>query len=139
MKVKDIMHNLEKVPYSLNVAGASVIMDLKNVGELLVEKNGELAGILTESDILKKVVARCKDPTTTTAGDVLTTPVLMIDENKDIEDAAAMMLTNGIRRIVVQRHGKPVGIVTTRIISNNIKYLINKKLQQALAEKEKKK
>ena len=134
MNVKEIMHNIEKVPHNMNIASASVIMDLKNIGEVVVEKNGEFLGILTETDILKKVVARCKEPSKTKAEDVLTSPVMMVGEDQPIEDAAALMLTNNVRRLIVHKDNKPTGIITTRIISNNIKYLLNKKLEQCLKD-----
>jgi predicted transcriptional regulator len=135
MDVKKIMHNIESIPHNMNVASASVIMDIKNVGELVVEKNGEFQGILTETDILRKVVARCKDPSTTKAHEVLTSNVMMVHEDQTIEDAAALMLNNNVRRLIVHKDNLPIGLITTRIISNNIKLLLNKKLQECLQEK----
>lgn len=128
------MHTLEIIPCNMNIASAAVIMDLKNVGELLVDKDDQILGILTESDIIRKVVARCKDPSTTKTSDVMTAPLATIDEEKTIEEATSIMLHNNVKQLVVTQNNIPVGLITTRIISNNMKIVMKKFEQQTLAK-----
>ena len=117
------MHSITTVPHEMNAASASVVMDLKNVGAVLVEREKEVVGILTERDILRKVVARCQDPANTKVGDIMNSPVIMIDEKEDVEKASAVMRDKNIRRLVVTNDGKITGILTTRSISNNLKFV----------------
>lgn len=129
------MHTLETVPYNMNIASAAVVMDLKNVGELLIEKGEKIVGILTESDIIRKVVARCKDPSTTKTNEIMAAPLLTIDEEKNVEEASTAMLHNNIQRLIVTKNNVPVGLITTRIISNNMKLVMKKFEQQTSAKK----
>lgn len=131
MKIRNVMHSHTSVPVRMNVASASVTMDLKNIGSVLVEDDdGEILGIVTERDILRKVVARCKDPATTRVIDIMSSPVVMIDEHEHIESASTIMRDNNIRRLAVTSSGKISGMITTRSVANNLKFTIAKKLAE---------
>ena len=58
MKVKEIMHSVTKVPPYSTISQAARIMDEKIIGSVLVEENKKVVGIMTERDILRKIVAK---------------------------------------------------------------------------------
>ena len=124
MKVKDIMHHVDKVESITKVSQAARIMDQKLIGSILVEERGNVIGILTERDILRKVVAKGKDPNTLTAREIMNSPLITIDLNEDIVEASRIMDEKRIRRIIVTEKGRIVGKVTANSISRSLKYLI---------------
>jgi len=83
-----------------------------NIGSIIVTKNGNNAGIVTERDICYKVVANRLDPTKTLAQDIMSTNLVTIPSNKTITDAAKLMVNKGIRRLAVFEDEKIKGILT---------------------------
>lgn len=99
------------------------------VGSLLVVENDKLIGIVTELDILWKVVAGDLDPNTTLARDIMTKKVVAIRSNKTLEDATHIMVERKIKKLPVLEGKKLVGIITaTDLIS------VQPKLIEALAK-----
>ena len=130
MKVKDIMTSIKKTSSETRVAAAAKIMDEKNIGSLLVEVNGKIEGIVTERDLLKKVVAKCKDPCNTTVGFIMNVPLITIDPDKTLEEANQIMTEKKIRRLPVEEDGKIIGMITIRDISDNLKYSLGKSIRE---------
>ena len=127
MKVKEIMHAVDRVDSNATVAEAARAMDKKTVGSVLVEQNGRVIGIMTERDLLRKVVAKGKNPDNLKVKDIMNSPVLTIDANKDIAEASDMMDKERIRRLIVTENGRIVGKVTANSISRNLKFYIARK------------
>ncbi|MDV3244531.1 MAG: CBS domain-containing protein [Nitrososphaerales archaeon] len=97
------------------VAGA---MQRAGAGEAVVFQNSEPIGIITERDILFKVVAAGKDPSRTQASEVMSSPVESVEEKAKVADAIAKMSRLGVRRLIVTRGKTVVGMVTQkRIVS----------------------
>ena len=84
------------------------------VGALLVEWNGEIVGIVTEWDIIEKVVAHGKDFATTTVKDVMTSPTNSIQVTNSLQNTLEIMKALGVRHLVVREAEKVIGIVTLR-------------------------
>ncbi|MDV3293259.1 MAG: CBS domain-containing protein [Nitrososphaerales archaeon] len=99
-----------------SVVEAAKLMVEKKRGSILVSKDGEVVGILTERDILRKVVAKSLDPSSTKAKDVMTSPPVTIEQSKPLREAIDLMNRLGIRRMLVTDKGKIVGIFTLRDI-----------------------
>lgn len=91
-------------------------MQKAGAGEAVVFRNSEPIGIVTERDILFKVVAIGKDPSKTRASDVMSSPVESIEESLKVGDAIAKMSRLGVRRLVVMRGRVAVGMVTQKQI-----------------------
>lgn len=113
MKVGEVMHRGvitaradEPLPA---VAGR---MGEKRVGCVVVLQRGKVAGILTERDILRKVVAPNKTPARMRVKDVMTSPVTTVESETDLDEATALMSEKRIRRLPVVDRGKLVGILT---------------------------
>jgi len=72
-----------------------------------------IVGIITESDIIRKIVATGLDPVNVKLEEVMTKNVKTIDSSKDIEEACQMMTENKIKRLPVIENKRLVGIITT--------------------------
>ncbi len=83
------------------------------VGSAVVIENGRPIGIVTEKDLISKIVARDKIPSRVLIKDVMTSPVITIKPNTSLREAADIMIKKGIRRLpVVDDSGELVGIIT---------------------------
>ncbi|QKW11335.1 CBS domain-containing protein [Verrucosispora sp. NA02020] len=92
---------------------AARVMRDADIGDVVVTDGAELAGILTDRDIVVRAVAENASATTTTIGAILTREVVMIEQFCTAAKAAALMRERGIRRILVCDHErKLVGIVS---------------------------
>ena len=86
-----------------NVSEATRIMKEKGISSVLVisKRGAEPTGIVTERDILYKVVAENKEPFKTTLKEIMSSPILTINEDASVKDAVSLMRSKGIRRLVV--------------------------------------
>jgi len=88
------------------------------VGSIVVVEGGEPKGIVTEKDILGKVVAKNKTPSEVKLHEIMSSPVITILPTTSIREATKIMIKRGIRRLPVIDDGKLVGIVTDTDILN---------------------
>jgi CBS domain-containing protein len=92
-------------------------MDMKDLGAVIVQnKAGKSIGIITERDIVKRVVAKNLKPDTVKAKEIMTTPLVMIEPEASISDAARRMNRLDIRRLGVIYKGNLVGIISSKDI-----------------------
>jgi CBS domain-containing protein len=101
------------VEATVSVNEAMNLMAQKNIGSILVTKDRELIGILTERDVLKKC---CPDNQCSImkAGDIMSSPLITIDGDAAIGEAADLMAEKGVRRLLVTLDGRIQGIITER-------------------------
>lgn len=101
------------VPPTASVLEAAQLMNERSMGSVLVvDAGGHLAGIFTERDILRRVVAAGRDPSATPVSEVLTTAVVTCLPGTPVDECEAMMTTKRIRHLpVVDEHGLH-GVVT---------------------------
>jgi signal-transduction protein with cAMP-binding, CBS, and nucleotidyltransferase domain len=102
------------VDRAISVRHAAKIMKDTSIGSVLVEWNKVVIGIVTDTDICRRVVGMGLDPDLTAVERIMTAPVIKIDENKTIRDANAMMAREHIRHLGVTRDGKLVGMISVR-------------------------
>ena len=115
--VKEAMKmNPVTVTPSETVKHAASLMKTHNIGNCIVIKEKPI-GIITESDIVRKVVSEGKHPEQTEIKDVMTTPLLIIDPYIDIEEAAKTMAKCNIRRLPVIEDDTLIGIITEKDIN----------------------
>ncbi len=98
------------------VAAAAKVMRDASATEAFVLSGGVPVGIVTERDILYKVVAAGSNPSTETVKDAMSTPVLTIEATAKVGDAIAKMSKLGVRRLGVTEGGKVVGMVTQKAV-----------------------
>ena len=92
-------------------------MDKNNLGAVIVQnKVGKPIGIITERDIVKRVVAKNLKPDTIEAKEIMTTPLVTIEPEASITDAARRMTRLDIRRLGVIYKGNLVGIISSKDI-----------------------
>ncbi len=111
--VMEVMsRNLVTVQPKETVDMASKLMKDREIGSLIVVKGGKPVGIVTEKDIVAKVVAEDAKPSAVTVKQIMSSPVKTIHPHESIEDAARLMAKNRIRRLVVLEKDGLLGIVT---------------------------
>lgn len=116
--VKEAMKtNLAMVTPSTTVLETAKIMKKRKVGNVIIVEKDQPIGILTESDILKKVVAEGKKPKDVIVKDVMTTPIVVIDPYVTLETAMETMGKCNVRRLPVTENNKLIGIITQKDIS----------------------
>jgi CBS domain-containing protein len=88
-------------------------MNERGIGGLLVVEAGQLVGIFTERDILRRVVALNRDPVTTLVKTVMTSPVITCLPETSVEECGAIMTVRRIRHLPVADARGLIGIVTS--------------------------
>jgi CBS domain-containing protein len=97
-----------------SVADAARTMSQNHVGAVLVVEGGAMQGILSERDIVGRVVALGKDPSKTLVSEVATADVVAVDVGTHVRKCAEMQFALGVRHLPVTENGKPVGILSSR-------------------------
>ncbi len=135
MRVADVMsRHVEFVEADAPVREAAELMGELDVGGLPVGAPERLEGVLTDRDILYRVVARGLDCSAVRVRDVLTTPVLSCQPEDDLRDAMDLMAAHHVRRLPVRdAAGRVVGWVTLADVSRRL-LLDSGALQSALRE-----
>ena len=104
-----------------SVAQAARTMQKAGATEAIVVSESVPRGIITERDILYKVVAAGSNPSVVKVKDVMSTPVQTIEEEARVGEAIAKMSKLGIRRLGVTRKGKIVGMITQKaMVTGNV-------------------
>jgi len=102
------------------VHDAAKLMRDKQVGSVIVaEAGGDPIGILTEWDLLTRVLAAGRDVPRTRVREVMSSPLVKINSDADIQDALRIMINRGMRRLAVMEDGVFIGTLTqSQIIGN---------------------
>ena len=108
-----------------SVLDATKEMKSERVGSIIITENGKAIGILTESDILRKIVAEEKDASKISVEEVMSSPPITISPDARIEEAIRIMGRENIRRLPVVENGKLVGMITERDIMQASPMLID--------------
>ena len=115
MKVKDIMNKAIVVDFDMPLKAAAKIMSQKNIGSLIVIKNKEIAGIITEKDITKNASNLDKK-----VSGVMSRNIITIEQDEDIDNAAILMTKNKVKHLPVMKDEELVGIISaTDLIENS--------------------
>ena len=110
--IKDAMTTKPvSLPASSTVADAAQQMRDLDIGDVLIEEGGRLAGIVTDRDLVVRAIAEGRAPTTT-LGDIVSSEVVCITPTDTADDAIRIMREHALRRVPVIENGKPVGIVS---------------------------
>jgi len=113
--VKSIMSKeIEKVNIDDSVKDVAKTMATKKIGSVLVEQNGNLIGIITETDIVRKVVGQDMSLQDTIASKIMNSPILTVDAEASILDANDTMDKHNIRHLAVSEEGAIVGVISVR-------------------------
>ena len=87
-------------------------MNKYDIGSIIVVQGDRPVGIITERDVLRRMVEPSLTPESLAARQVMTTPLVVVDENASIEEAAKLMAKKKVKKLPVMNKGNLVGIVT---------------------------
>ena len=120
LSVRNIIRPIVSLDRNSNtMEGANKMME-ENIGSIVVSDSGNYVGIVTERDLVKKVIALGKDPNRTTLGEIMTSPLVTIEADRGLGEATSLMLQRGIRRLVAVDKGKILGIFTQRDLQQKV-------------------
>jgi CBS domain-containing protein len=112
---QSISDAMTKTPASLpatsTVADAAQQMRELDIGDVLIEEDGRLVGIVTDRDLVVRALAEGRDATSMLR-DILSAELVCITPSDTPEDAIRLMRERALRRVPVVENGKPVGILS---------------------------
>jgi len=113
-RVSEIMTEapIDTIEQGLSIQQAANIMKERKRGSLVVTDNKKAVGIITERDIVRRVVAEGRDIDATKVKNIMSTPLISISSDATVEAAAKVMYENSIRRLPVIDDEYIVGIIT---------------------------
>ena len=119
-KVKDIMtKDVVSIGVDKNVFDAADLMSSNQLGCLVVADDKKPVGIVTERDIVRRVVAK-RLPLNTKIAEVMSESLITVDPDASLKAAARLMSNNKIRRLPVSKENKLVGIVVAADFVRNL-------------------
>ena len=124
--VEDIMTPmpLQVINLSDDVYAASKLMKEKQISSIIViDEEKHPIGIITERDIVRRVVCNKKIASNTSVESIMSKPLVTVESKANIDEAVAIMTKNKIRRLPIVKDGHLYGLITT---TNLIKYMFQK-------------
>ncbi|MGB1878156.1 MAG: cyclic nucleotide-binding/CBS domain-containing protein [Nitrosopumilus sp.] len=127
-KVRDIMQkNVITIEKTKKAQDAAIILKDKEISFLVVVNDSKPIGIVSERDIVRKIVADNKESQSTPLETIMSNNFKWVEPNASIESAVQKMLNNNIRRLVVLEDGELAGVITQTDLTEFLrsKILIN--------------
>jgi CBS domain-containing protein len=111
--LRDVMtKNPVQMESSATVEVVARMMRDRDIGDVLVMENRSLCGIVTDRDIVVRVIAEGKDPKTMRIADICSKNVESLPPDAPIKEAVDVMMKRAVRRLPVVEGDRPVGIVS---------------------------
>jgi len=105
-------HDVLQIEADASVFEAVKRMVEANVGSLLVTERGEITGIVTERDYLRRVTVEGRTDKETSVGEIMSSPLVVVTPQTSIDECMALMTDRRIRHLPVTDRGGVVGIVS---------------------------
>ena len=102
-----------------SVTDAAKAMTQAGRGFLIVLRNDQIAGIVTRDDLVSKIMAEEKDPTKVTVAQIMSSPVITVDPDQNLTEAAEIMHKNNVRRLPVAKDEILYGIITAMDVAQH--------------------
>jgi CBS domain-containing protein len=113
LKVEDVMiREVITIDENSSVKEAAEVMNKFEIGCLIAIRKGKAMGIITERDLLKRVVADVKDTTKTKVKDIMTSPLVVVEPAMELEEAVKLMFQMKIKKLPVVEGKRLVGLVS---------------------------
>ncbi len=115
--VKSCMVPIEKivkVDRDVLVKTAAEMMRDNGIGSIFITSGEEIIGILTDTDLVRRVVAAGADPLTTTVEQIMSAPIASVEGNATLLDANDLMAKQHIRHLGITKDGNMVGMISVR-------------------------
>ncbi|MEM3028183.1 MAG: CBS domain-containing protein [Candidatus Bathyarchaeia archaeon] len=114
-KVEEIMRSpAVSIQFSESVAEAVRLMLQHDIGALIVDKGGQPAGIITDKDVLRRVVLEGRNPRDVRVDQIMSSPLITVSPKESIGRALALMRDRNIRRLPVMEGKRLLGIITEK-------------------------
>lgn len=113
MKIREVMtSNAVAIDAATPVIKAAETMRQKNIGDVVVRKDGKLCGIMTDRDIVVRVLGAGKDPNTTNVESACSHELFTVSPDQDTSDAVKLMREHAIRRLPVMEDSRILGVIS---------------------------
>jgi CBS domain-containing protein len=113
LKVEHVMtREVITVEFGSPLKDAVELMNTNEIGSIVVLKEGKPIGIVTERDLLKKIVVTSERVRQMKVDEIMSTPVIAAHPDEDVESAARTMLSKKIKKLPIIDDGRLVGVVT---------------------------
>jgi CBS domain-containing protein len=118
MRICDLIKNQDTYQADIGQTVLETVRAMveRNIGAVPVLHNGQLVGIFSERDLMKRVVAEGRDPRSTSLAEVMTDDPLAISLNEELGNCMSVMRRNNFRHLPVCHEGKLVAMVSLRDI-----------------------
>ncbi|HEB71398.1 MAG TPA: CBS domain-containing protein [Nitrospirae bacterium] len=115
LAVKDLMaKDILTAPDSASIVEIAKALTGNSTGSVvIVSPDGDVVGIITESDIVSKVVAQAKDPAQTKAGGIMSSNLIKIAGDCSIFEARKAMTDGDVKHLIVEEDGKQIGVISS--------------------------
>lgn len=124
--VKDIMSKpVLTLDLNASVERAGKLMAKTRKDSLIITKNGKPVGILTDSDLIKKIVAKNIKPSTVKVKNLMSAPLISVSPEETVLEASRKMKRSNIKRLPVLSNGKLVGIISTTDIARTVPEMVD--------------
>lgn len=121
-RVKEYMRReFYTIDVEATVLEASKLMLDKNIGYLIVLEKGKPIGMVSERDLVFKVMALEKEPSKVKVGEIMSKPLITVDPDATLDEAVEIMVKHDLRRIPVVKDGIIYGIFSTRELARHFK------------------
>ncbi|HET8761116.1 MAG TPA: CBS domain-containing protein [Nitrospiria bacterium] len=122
--VRDIMTTTVRwVQPGASARAAAALMSRHRIGSLLVEDGDGSAAIVTETDLVRRVLAENKNPTSVTVDQIMTSPLITVDEHQSVKHAEEVMAEYEIRHLGVTASAQVVGLISVRDLLREVQLL----------------
>jgi len=123
LQVRDVMvTNLITIEADAPVKKAAELMDKHDIGCLIVVSYGNPIGIVTKSDMLRRVLLQKRDLAQTKVGHIMSAPLISSSPQADIRDAIRLMNERRIKKLPVVEDGQLIGLVSLTDVMRSLAY-----------------
>jgi CBS domain-containing protein len=128
---KYMTKKVNTIDYDATVTEAANMMsgDEDYKGYVIVLQKGKPIGIVTERDLVNKVIVGGLKPSKTSVSDIMSTPLITVDPEDDLLKASQVMKEQNVRKLIVVRDEIIYGIITAKIISQNVQDYVDRSIR----------
>jgi CBS domain-containing protein len=126
IRVEDVMiRDVITINENASVKHAADVMNQHEIGALIAVKKGKATGIITERDLLKRVIVEAKNAKKTMVRDIMSSPLEVISPSMELEEALRLMFAKGIKKLPVVEKNRLVGLISLTDIARCQPAIIN--------------
>jgi CBS domain-containing protein len=113
MKIEELMtKSVITLPADASAYEAVKLLNKNKIGCLVVVYKGEIVGILTERDLLERVLEKCRNPKETGISEIMTKHVIVGKPDMELSEATRLMFESRVKKLPIIEGNRLVGIVT---------------------------